>query len=184
MNTSRLIYRSRQFWQAIRSQSTQEDLDLVASVLSPEQLELFLQMQASEQAHSVHILRIIMAQGEENTDLHTAVLLHDVGKVRAPLRLWERILVVILKALCPVCLRKWGAEPDGGSLEELGWRRAFVVAEQHPRWGAELAAQHGASPLAVALIARHQEELVPSSNLSSSLEDGLLRKLQILDSNN
>jgi hypothetical protein len=183
MNTSRLIYRSRQFWQAIRSHSSQEDLELLSSILTPEQLELFQQMQASEQAHSLHILRVLMAQGEKNSDLHTAALLHDVGKIRAPLRVWERALVVIVKALCPVCLRKWGSEIDGGSLEELGWRRAFVVAEQHPHWGAALAAQHDVSPQAVALIARHQEELIPLGGSGSSMQDDLLRKLQIIDNN-
>lgn len=184
MNTSRLIYRSRQFWQAIRSRNLQEDMELVSSTLTPEQLELFQQMQVSEQAHSLHILRVLIAQGEENSDLHTAALLHDVGKIRTPLRLWERVLIVIVKALCPGCLRRWGSAIEGRSLEELGWRRAFVVAEQHPRWGAELASQHGVSPRAVALIACHQEELIPVGESGSSLEDDLLRKLQIIDNNN
>lgn len=183
MNTSRLIYRSRQFWKAIKSQSSQEDMELVTSVLAPVQLRLFQRMQPSEQAHSIRIVRELMIQGIENSDLLTAALLHDVGKIRTPLRLWERVLIVAVKALCPSCLRKWGSKEDGGSQEEKGWRRAFVVAEQHPRWGAELAARHGASPLAVALIARHQEDLIPLSESGSSMEDALLRKLQIVDNN-
>jgi response regulator RpfG family c-di-GMP phosphodiesterase len=84
MNTSRLIYRSRQFWKAIKSQSSQEDLELVTSILAPLQLRLFQRMQPSEQAHSIRIVRELMIQGVENSDLLTAALLHDVGKIRTP----------------------------------------------------------------------------------------------------
>ena len=180
MNTSRLIYRSRQFWQAIGTRISQEDLGLASSILSPPQLELFQQMQQSEQAHSLIVLKALRDQGEENIDLQTAALLHDVGKVRAQLRLWERVLVVVVRAFCLVCVQKWGSAPAGDNLKGLGWRRAFVVAEQHPAWGAELASQCGTSQLAVSLIARHQERLPENEN---SMENGLLRKLQAVDDN-
>ncbi|MBE9475352.1 MAG: HD domain-containing protein, partial [Chloroflexi bacterium] len=116
MNTSRLIYRSRQFWQAITTRSTQDDTDLVSSILSPSQIELFNQMQKSEQVHSLRVLSELRNRGAENRDLQTAALLHDVGKVRAPLRLWERVLIVIVKAFCPDCVKKWGSIPDGDTL--------------------------------------------------------------------
>lgn len=183
MNTSRLLYRSRQFWQAIIARSSPEDLDLVSSILSPAQLALFNQMQPSEQAHSLSVSRELSHQGEENTDLHTAALLHDVGKIRAPLRLWERVLIVLVNAICPDCIHRWGDVPTEEGLGELGWRRAFVAAEQHPRWGADLAAQCDTSALAVALIARHQEKIIPSQFAGSSLEDSLLLKLQSIDNN-
>jgi hypothetical protein len=52
------------------------------------------------------------------------------------------------------------------------------VAEQHPQWGAELAAQTGASPLTVALIRRHQE---PFTSQPASMEEQLLGQLQTAD---
>jgi hypothetical protein len=180
MNTSRLLYRSRQFWQAIGTRTAQEDLELASSLLSPSQLELFQQMHKSEQAHSLRVFKELRNRGEENTDLQTAALLHDVGKVRAPLRLWERVLVVIVRAFCADCVHSWGSAPVGDTLKGLGWRRAFVVAEQHPAWGADLASQCGTSELAVSLIARHQEQLPQSEN---SMEDSLLRRLQAVDDN-
>jgi len=181
MNTSRLLYRSRQFWQAITTRSSPDDMDLVSSLLSPSQIELFNRMQKSEQAHSLRVLKELRNRGDENIDLQTAALLHDVGKVQAPLRLWERVLIVIVKAFCPDCVKKWASAPTGDSLKGLGWRRAFVVAEQHPVWGADLASQCGTSPIAVSLIARHQEQLPPVDINESSEEDCLLRKLQAVD---
>lgn len=184
MNLTRLSYRSRQFVQAIRPHASQEDLEAVASILNPAQLKLFQQMQASEQVHSLRVLNALLSQDESNFDLHTAALLHDVGKIRAPLRLWERILIVIFMAICPGCVRRWGSVGGQSSIEQLGWRRPFVVAEQHPNWGAKLAAESGASDLAVAIIARHQEAFTPSTDVELSLEDNLLRKLQMVDNNN
>ena len=80
MNASRFLYRTRQFWQAISTRSSQQDVDLVRSVLTDSQVELFLRMQASEQAHSLVVLKELRDQGEENPDLLTAALLHDVGR--------------------------------------------------------------------------------------------------------
>lgn len=184
MNTSRLVYRSRQFWQAITTRSTRDGKELIASILTPSQIELFNLMQESEQAHSLTVLKELRKRGDENIDLQAAALLHDVGKVRAPLRLWERVLVVIVNAFCPQCVQKWGSIPDGDTLNGLGWRRAFVVAEQHPLWGADLVSQTGASALVVSLIARHQEKIPPAQDSGDSMEDALLRKLQMVDDNN
>ena len=73
---------------------------------------------------------------------------------------------------------------EDDSLESFGWRRPFVVAERHPAWGADLASQHGVSELAASLIARHQEQLPPSAENESSVEDSLLLKLQAVDNKN
>jgi predicted hydrolase (HD superfamily) len=177
MNTSRLVYRSRQFWQAISTGSSHEDTELAATILTPPQLELFQQMHRSEQAHSLRVLKELRRQGEDNSDLEIAALLHDVGKIRTPLRLWERVLVVLVRKICPNCVKKWGAASEN----EPGWRRAFVVAEKHPAWGADLVSQSGGSALAAALVARHQEQLPPNNEKKDSNEDRLLYKLQVVD---
>ncbi|UCF26747.1 MAG: HD domain-containing protein [Chloroflexota bacterium] len=181
MSTSRLVYRTRQFWQAISTRASREDMELASTILSSSEFELFQQMHKSEQAHSLRVLRGLINQGEENPDLHTAALLHDVGKILAPLRVWERVMVVLVKAFCPGCLQKWGTTYGEDSPEELGWRRAFIVSEQHPAWGADLASQSGVSELAVSLIARHQEQLPLAKVNQDSVEDNLLYKLQAVD---
>jgi hypothetical protein len=181
MNAARLIYRSRQFVQTIISSATSEDLDLAASLLTPGQLALFRDMQSSEQAHALRLLSVLISQGETNPDLFIAALLHDVGKTRLPLRVWDRVLIVLSSKICPSCVRRWGSYAPEVPLDRLGLRRPFVAAMQHPAWGAELAASRNVSTLAVALIRRHQEKVLSEGTKRASVEDTLLLKLQAAD---
>jgi hypothetical protein len=168
----------RQFFLALRAAADPRDLGQARAVLTPETMKLFVGMQSSEQAHAVSVYRQLVAQGETCPDLLAAALLHDVGKSLSPLRLWERVLIVLAKASFPAQSRRWGSQPAEG----LGrWRRAFVVAEQHPAWGAVLAAEAGASPRTVALIRQHQE---PASAQADPETKRLLSRLQAVDDSN
>ena len=175
MNAARFLYRTRQFWQALKSPPALEDFELIQSILTPPQLGLFRQMQAREQAHSLRVLRALLEQGEAQGDLFVAALLHDVGKSRFRLKLWERIAIVLVKAVCPGCAERWGTG------HPAGWRRAFVVSARHPDWGAQMAVDAGASPLTAALIRRHQEVWPGAAGGSESLEDRLLSTLVAVD---
>jgi hypothetical protein len=174
MKISSLIYRVRQFWLAVQSTApTAKQLAPAQQILTASQMNLFTQMQASEQNHSLRVLQTIQNQGESNPDLHVAALLHDVGKTRYPLHLWERVFVVVGKKLFAQIAKKWGQG------EPRGWKRPFVVAEQHPLWGWELALEAGTTPLAAKLIRRHQEKNAnPTTN---QLEEHLLSILQNAD---
>ena len=183
MSLARLLYRTSQFWQALRSVTTPQDFRFASSVLTPAQLELFTQMPGSDQAHSLRVLKALLTQGDDYPDLWIAALLHDVGKSIYPLRLWERILIVLVGSLCPACVQRWGRAMPGVSPIAPRWRRAFVVAVQHPQWGADLAAKAGASPLTVALIRRHHEKLESLREADAGSEDGLLARLQAVDNN-
>ncbi|MFP3854524.1 MAG: HD domain-containing protein, partial [Anaerolineales bacterium] len=107
--------------------------------------------------------------------LLAAALLHDVGKSRHPLRRWERVLIVLAQALFPA----WAERIGHG--EPRGWRRPFVIAEQHPRWGAEMVAEVGSSPKLIRLIAAHQNE--PEADVPGDLYEAL-RILQTADNRN
>lgn len=173
----RIRYRVSQFWKALFISPTQEQLAQARLVLSPALYELFLKMQPGEQAHSLDIFERLLTQGETNPDLLTAALLHDVGKIRHPLQVWERALVVMGNALFPGKVRQWGmAQPTG-------WKRAFVVAEHHAAWGAEIVAGAGAAPAMIEIIRCHQDKLpaLPLSDQSPPLDENLLYRLQILD---
>ena len=127
-------------------------------------------MQPSEQAHASEVLARLTAAGHADPDLLAAALLHDAGKVRSPLTLPDRVLVVLGKHLFPQTVKGWGTgEPNG-------LRRPFVTAANHPAWGAELASAAGAAPRTCDLILRHQD--VPSA------DDPLLAALQEADDEN
>ena len=229
MSLSRVLYRIRQFYLALWAAADPRDLEQARAVLTPAQVALFTGMQSGEQAHAVSVYRQLVAQGETSSDLLAAALMHDVGKSLSPLRLWERVLIVLARAFFPAQSRRWGSLPaeglrgslppspessfarspsplshpvSGGEKEgnaaELrsgdergnlsipeeairGWRRTFIVAEQHPAWGAALAAEAGASPRLVTLIRLHQE--VPPTEADPETRR-LLSKLQAVDDNN
>jgi hypothetical protein len=174
---SRAIYRARQFWLAWRAQSlTEEELAPARSVLTAEQMHLFTCLQPSEQIHALRVLQTVQQRGETDPDLQTAALLHDIGKTRAPLKLWERVLIVLGKRFFPDHAKSWGRGQPQGIL------RPFVIAEQHPAWGSEMASEVGASPLTVSLIRRHQSP--EDFSAISQNEDPLLKILQAADHQN
>lgn len=173
----RLCYRARQFWQALKSRPSPGAIAKAEAVLSPPLMALFTGMQPSEQVHALKALEALQAQGETDMDLLAAALLHDAGKQRCPLRLWERVAIVLVQAASPALLQRLSEQP---AADCPGWRKAFIVAAQHAEWGAEMVRQAGISPLAAALIRRHQ---LPVSASSQRREDILLRKLQAVDDN-
>jgi hypothetical protein len=186
MRFDQLVYRIRQFWLAIHGTPQAGDLVLARGLLSEQQMQLFQRMQLCEQAHSLQVYKSLVQQhaqaaGEGWEDLLVAALLHDVGKNRFPLHVWERVEIVLARALLPEKSRAWGAIPDGAADgKPLGWKKPFVTAAHHAQWGAEMAAEVGASPLAASLIRRHQEAGGPDSTV---LEERLLAQLQAADDN-
>jgi putative nucleotidyltransferase with HDIG domain len=174
MMFSQVIYRVQQFWLAWRAQSlTDEELAPARSVLTAEQMQLFHCLQPGEQIHALRVLHTVLQQGGMDSDLQTAALLHDIGKARAPLKLWERVVIVLGKSFFPERAKSWGEGQPQGIF------RPFVIAEQHPAWGGEMASEVGASPVAVSLIRRHQtpEDFPPVSDH----EEQLLKILQTAD---
>ncbi len=149
-----ILYRVRQFLNAVREIPSLEDIEQIKTVLAPELFSLFRSMQPGEQAHSIKIWRGLLDFGQSNPDLQVAALLHDVGKTLHPLSVWDRSLIVFMKTLFPKQAKAWGQPKQVN--QQPNWRRAFLVAENHPAWGASMAEKAGASPLTVALIRNHQ----------------------------
>lgn len=166
------LYRTRQFWSALTAIPAEDDLVQAGKVLSPGLFQLFQRMQPGEQAHSLAVFRRLREQGEMDRDLWVAALLHDVGKSCHPLRIWDRAAIVIVQLLLPQRAKAWG------QCQPAGWKRPFVVAEKHPEWGAQLAAQAGASPTTIELIRRHQEQSPPPGAVGF---ERLLLRLQSVD---
>jgi hypothetical protein len=143
-----------------------------AGAAHPAQWTLFQRHSDGDQWHSLRVMETLQAAGHTDPDLLIAALLHDVGKAELPITIWERSLIVLIGKLLPRQAKKWGHG------ERRWWKRPFLLKEQHPAWGAELAAAAGCTPRAVALIARHQDPLPATAD---DEESALLRVLQWAD---
>lgn len=172
MSLQRALHRVRQFGYALVKRATVEEIRAARELLSPSLFELFSQMPPAEQAHVCQVYAQLRAQGYDDPDLLTAALLHDVGKSRFPLRLWERVWAVLVQAFAPRLAADWRLG------EPAGLKRALVVAYCHPGWGAQMAKEHGANKQVVAIIRRHQEKRALEADDQT---DRLLAALQAVD---
>lgn len=140
---------------------------MLRELLPPPLQELFYRMSPPLQRHALNVCSTLQDWGCSDADLLAAALLHDVGK--GGITLGERVALVLLRALAPGLLPRV-AQPNGPF-----WQRRLWAYWRHAQRGAELAAQAGANPQTVRLIARH--EVSPAT-------DEQLRLLQRADSLN
>jgi hypothetical protein len=97
----------------------------------------------------------------------------------------HRVLIVLLKAFWPAALERlseWQMANNSSFIPHpssfSNWRRPFVIHAHHPAIGAAWAEEAGCEPLAVKLIARHQE--MPAGDPMGE-EEKLLSALQWAD---
>lgn len=176
--SSRAGYRVRQFVMSLRPQVAAEERALVAGLVPAPAVALFERMPLRDQRHSLDVLHALRGSGHDQPDLAAAALLHDVGKTvheGRQLRLWHRVLIVLLDALNPGWVARL-ANPQPRS-----WRYPFYAHLHHPEQSAALALAAGCTPLTVELIRRHQRKLA-SAPLAA--EDQLLAWLQAADDAN
>lgn len=147
-------YRVWQFWQRLTRRLSSNELTEVRAALTPSLYELFCRMSPSEQYHACAVRQTLVEQGYSDSNLLAAALLHDVGKSRMPLAMWERIVSVVGCKWFKRQAAAWGQMTETPSL----WARPFVVALHHPAWGADMVATAGGSPKTVALIRHHQSK--------------------------
>jgi hypothetical protein len=167
------VYRVSQFIRALIAWVSNEERGLLSEYLTPPQAELFLRMPRSDQRHGLDVCHALRRARHDDRDLLAAALLHDVGKSGGRLRLWHRVLIVLVKALRPELLDRLASD------EPRSWRYPFFVHQQHPELGAELALSVGCSPATIDLIRRHQQS--SADRATSSYQDELLAALQEAD---
>ncbi len=153
--TDGIFYRVRQFWQAVNIEKLPQTavLQINTQLTSAEQ-EFFYLLPISDQWHSYRVMKTVQSKTDEPVML-TAALLHDVGKAKSPLSVWDRSFIVMIEQLMPKRAAGWG---DGGE----GWKRPFTVKTHHPNWGAEMAVKANSETAVIELIRRHQSP--PAAN--------------------
>ncbi len=146
------LYRVRQFFQALTAELNTDQVANVLAILGPELFSVFRQLSRDEQYHAWCVWQDVLAS-QADGELQQAALLHDCGKARLPLTLFDRVWIVIGKKLFARQCKLWGQLPAKTAKR---WQRPFICAERHPAWGAEQIQAKHASEKVVWLVANHQ----------------------------
>jgi hypothetical protein len=168
-------YRLWQFWGLLARRISPGELAQVRGELPPGLFAVFCRLNPAEQHHAYCVWQMLRRQGHTEPDLLAAALLHDVGKSRMPLAVWEKVAIVLGMRLLRPAVTAWGVRPGPARW----WTRPFVNAVQHPAWGAEMVGAAGGSPGTVELVRRHQDRVAPGDALYK-----LLSALQSADNSN
>jgi hypothetical protein len=172
-----LVYRIKQGGRALLAFAQPVDHALVQQTLSLSQQTVFSRLARSEQLHSLNVLRDVLAQSEHTPpDLAAAALLHDCGKSRYALAIWQKTLAVLVRAFVPTLEQKLSQED-----RLTFWRAPFVVRKYHPTWGAQMLRDIDASPRLIWLVAHHADSLEAWPDHPDKL---LLARLQKADDAN
>jgi len=133
------VHRVGQFVAHVRARVDPSEEALVERVLPPPAQTLFREMPVADRRHGLDVAHRLLASGHDDRDLLAAALLHDAGKGHR-LRLWHRVIGVLLEAVAPGTLRRL-ASPDPRS-----WRHPFHLYLHHDAISAEMAVNAGCEP--------------------------------------
>ena len=169
--------RIRQGIRALFAFAQDVDFDLAERYLNTKQMALFRALAPAEQLHSLNVLRDVLQQADQTPhDLAVAALLHDSGKCRVHLAVWQKTLSILVKKFMPRLDSALSVEPD-----LTFWRAPFIVRRHHPKWSGELLAEIGASDCAIWLATHHADA---ATDWQEHPYYGLLLRLQKADDAN
>ena len=137
----------------------------------------FRTLSRGEQLHSLNVLRsVLAAAANPPRELTAAALLHDVGKSRRRLAVWQKTLVVLAQSMAPGLCQRLSREDLSGA-----WRIPFIVQRHHPKWGGEILRACGSDSQLIWLVENHQAEATAHQAHPAY---ALLKELQAADNAN
>lgn len=142
----RPAYRVRQFGAHLRARVSAEERADAHAELPQRAAAVFDGMPVADQRHALDVLHRLRATGQTDADLLAAALLHDAGK-GGRIRLWHRVVTVLVEAVAPSRLESLGS-PDPAS-----WRHPFHLQRHHEALSARAALEAGCGPRVAAFIA-------------------------------
>lgn len=146
---SKPLYRTRQFFVALRPRVNGAEYAQASAHLGPQLTALFDSMTPRDRRHCLDVFRHLVDAGCDDPDVLKAALLHDAGKGSmsgAKVRLWHRVVYVVLAAAAPRILARVSRRRGG-----------FSVLRDHAAIGARLADAMGASQRVANIIREHEQ---------------------------
>lgn len=162
-----MFYRIQQFYHGLFPRITSKDLLVVQAYLPEKAISLFNAQLPADQRHGLDVALDLLRNNSsylslsQKNQLIQAALLHDCGKTLYPLKLWQRVYVV-LAAHLPRSI--WDYFKSLSHFQSLS--RPLELAKEHPEWGAKLSAQAGLEEEVIQLIRFHHK---PNSEVGKLL---------------
>jgi hypothetical protein len=139
------VHRVAQFVAHIRARTDPAEEADARRLLTDDAWQLFAAMPVADRRHALDVVARLRSAGHADADLLAGALLHDAAKGDR-MRLWHRVVGVLLQALAPRTLRRLA------SSDPESWRHPFYLYLHHARLSADLAEGAGCTPRTVALL--------------------------------
>ena len=144
--------RCRQGARALFAFARSPDLGQAQRYLTDCEYQAFVSMSRADQLHSLQVLRSVLdLEPEAPRGLAAAALLHDVGKSRYHLAVWQKTLPVLVKIFAPDLSQRLSHD---GPLS--WWRAPFTVHQRHPAWSGDILRRCSSDPSTIWLAEHHQ----------------------------
>lgn len=144
------FYRVKQFWWSLISSIDENDIKYLNIHLNETEKKLFMKLKKSEQKHCINVAKdveqICFNKNIKCDKLIKAALLHDIGKIKGKLNVFDKSIIVILDYI------------SKGRLGRLKTIKKINVYYNHGEIGAEILKEYGYEQRFLYLIRNHHNK--------------------------